>query len=159
MSFIPGQINALPPCAGLISHPESLPWPEPGGTMHSQARLEEPLESDCFLRLKEHTMWQTMCSRKYQIPLWLSWCPLHSERLYGFLTEDKRSLCMFSTQMVESNKINFKDALPHTRGLCAICNKSRKKEEAGVVGIGSEVHPSWCKAPFLGELTTSWRWS
>lgn len=64
---------------------------------------------------------------------------------------------MFSSQMVESNKINFKDALPHSRSLDVICNKSRKKEEAGVVGIGSEVHPSWCKAPFLGELTPSWR--
>lgn len=66
---------------------------------------------------------------------------------------------MFSTQMVESNKLNFKDAFPHSRSLDAICNKSRKKEETGVVGIGSEVHPSWRKASFLGELTGSWRWS
>lgn len=49
---------------------------------------------------------------------------------------------MLSTQMVESNKINFKHALPHSRSLNIIRNKSRKKEEAGVVGIGSKVHPS-----------------
>lgn len=61
---------------------------------------------------------------------------------------------MFSTQMVESNKINFKDALPHSRSLDAICNKSRKKEEAGVVGIGSEGHPSGSKAPFPWSIDT-----
>lgn len=60
---------------------------------------------------------------------------------------------MFSTQMVESNKINFKDALPRSLSLDAICNKSRK-EEAGVVGIGSEVHPSRCKAPFPWRIDT-----
>lgn len=59
-----------------------------------------------------------------------------------------------STQMVESNKINFKDALPHSRSLHSICNKSRKKEEAGVVGTGSEVHTSRSKAPFPWSIDT-----
>lgn len=56
--------------------------------------------------------------------------------------------------MVESNKINFKDALPHSHSLDAIRNKSRKKEEVGVVGIGSEVHSSRCKVPFPWRTDT-----
>lgn len=42
--------------------------------------------------------------------------------------------------MVESNKINFKYVFLYSRSFNIIRNKSRKKEEVGVVGIGLKVY-------------------
>lgn len=73
----------------------------------------------------------------------LSFCPPHSKCLQNCLNKDKKGLCTFSTQMVESNKINIKGELPCTRSSVAMSNKGRKKEETSAwKGSGLEVHPS-----------------
>lgn len=104
--------------------------PLEGGSSLEKNPLPTPLPTQT--RKKRQSNLQMIISPNTKItepPMDLSFCPPHSKCRQNCLNKDKRGLCTFSTQMVESNKINIKGKLPRTCSSVAIFNKGRKKEE------------------------------